>query len=213
MTKRHDLKAIIRARMEKTGESYSAARRHVEQVPDAALAPIINARRPPSTGIKGWILTGDAGDRYEVQVDPARRRESASSARIFLRDGEASDSSAMLMQHFLAHEYHGRRLWLSAFIATENVDGFCGLWMRLDGNTKMLLFNQTAGVKGTSDFVQREVVLDVDEEMTLVSFGIKLRGAGTAWLADVHIEVVGDDVQPTATRKLPDRPQNLDFVE
>ena len=212
MTKRHDLKAIIRGRMEKTGESYSAARRHVEQVPSVAPA-IVTARRPPSTGIKGWILTGEAPNRYEVQVDRARRREGSSSARILLREGEANDSSAILMQHYLAGEYHGRRLWLSAFIATENVDGGCSLWMRLNSNTQAFLFYEGPGVKGTSDFVQRDVVLDVAEEMTLVSFGITLTGGGTAWLADVQITVVGDEVQPSASLIPARHPQNLGFAE
>jgi hypothetical protein len=213
MTKRHDLKAIIRARMEKTGESYSAARRHIEHEPLVAPAPIITPRRLPATGIKGWILGGDAPDRYEVRLDPARRRENASSARISLRAGEANDSSAMLMQYFLAYEYHGRRVWLSAFIATEDVDGSCGLWMRLDSNTQAFLYYKSSHVKGTSDFVQRDVVLDVDEEMTLVSFGITLTGGGTAWLADAHLEVVGDEVQPSASRSPARHPQNLGFAE
>lgn len=68
-------------------------------------------------------------------------------------------------------------------------------------------------IKGTTDWTRYEIVLDVAQEATALSFGILTVG-GTVWLDDVAFEVVDASVPTTdmiggAAGSPPAEPQNL----
>ena len=128
--------------------------------------------------------------------------------------GEQPGGSVTLMQHFLAEDYRRRRLRLSGWIKTEGTTGACNLWMRIDENTRLLIFTTSPkATRGTCDWTQQQVVLDVDEEATMISIGLVMDGAGAAWLAGLALDIVGTDVPLTASRNIPRQPTNLDFNE
>jgi hypothetical protein len=228
MTKHRDLKALVRTRMEKTGESYAAALRHVEAAGEPPKAPP-EARGPlamragglrhswqatyrTKAPMDGWFVLGMNRDDHEVAVDRTQGHSASSSARIRSRDGSVT-SPTLVTQHFLAHDYHGKRLRLSAWLKCEHVTRSALLWMLLEDNTRLLLFTTATPITGTTDWTRREIVYDIDNEATLISIGFELAGAGAAWLADVAVEVVGTDVPTTGSRDIPSKPQNLSFGE
>jgi hypothetical protein len=204
MTTKNDLKRLIRERMDKTGERYAAARRHVLGARKDDTAPT-----PKPT--KGWLLQGATPHAYALALDPTGGPNGGPCARVRSREGSSPDSAA-LMQFFVADEYRGSRLRLSARIRTESLSAGCGLWMRLYENPREVLCNES-GIRGDESWTRREVVLDIDESITLISFGLEVRGEGTAWLADVAVERVGADVPATASRNIPSHPINLGFVD
>lgn len=66
--------------------------------------------------------------------------------------------------------------------------------MRVDGqNNAVLAFDnmQRRPLKGTFDWREAEVVLDVSSEATNIAFGVLLTGRGLVRLADLRSEVVG----------------------
>ncbi len=227
MTKNRDLKSLIRARMEKTGESYAAARRHVVGKADGS-DPSATRSEPPGpllsphgghaagdagNRIKGWFLGGEAPEDYDFGTDPTQRHQGAASAVVRAR-GEQPAGSVTLMQHFLAEDYRQRRLRLSGWVKTEGTTVSCNLWMRIDENTRLLIFTTSPrAARGTCDWTQQHVVLDVDEEATMISIGAVVHGAGSAWLAGLVLDIVGTDVPLTASRNIPRQPTNLDFSE
>lgn len=89
--------------------------------------------------------------------------------------------------------------------------------MRVDGPApgRSLAFDnmQARPVKGTTDWLRYDVVLDVAAEATAIAFGVLLRGRGEGWVADVRFEEVGPEVPTTGQSDQPDQPQNLDFAE
>jgi len=74
---------------------------------------------------------------------------------------------------------------------------------------------QDRPIKGTTGWQRYEVVLDVPQDSTGISFGILLDGAGEVWLSSTKFDVVGADVPVTGSgdRKIPDKPVNLEFTE
>jgi hypothetical protein len=212
MTKKRDLKVLVRKRMEKTGESYAAARRHIEDK-SATLQETGRATYMTKAPIEGWFVMGSNPDEYEIAIDNTQGHDTPSSALIRSRRDSAIHSSTMLRQHFLAHDYRGQRVRFSAWIKCEAVTGLARLWMRLDENTRLLLFHYASPVTGTCEWTRRELVFDIAEETTLISIGFQLDGAGAAWLADVAFDVVDRDVPATHSRQLPSRPRNLSFSE
>jgi hypothetical protein len=233
MTKNRDQKALVRKRMEKTGESYAAARRHIE-TPKQSAEPAAKAEPAPERGplalragglrhswqakyrtaapMDGWFVLGMNRDDHAVTVDRTQGHLTSSSALIRSRDSSVT-SPTLVTQHFLAHEYHGKRVRLSAWLKSENVTRSAVLWMLLEDNTRLLLFTTATPVTGTTDWTRREIVYDIDTDTTLISIGFELEGAGAVWLADVAVDIVGTEVRTTGSRQIPSQPKNLSFDE
>ncbi len=71
-------------------------------------------------------------------------------------------------------------------------------------------------VKGTEDWKNYQVVLDVPNDATGIFFGVVLNGSGNVLMSEVKVETVGLDVATTArpsdtAQPRPNTPTNLDF--
>ncbi|MGH3993895.1 MAG: hypothetical protein ACRDSN_15720 [Pseudonocardiaceae bacterium] len=123
-----------------------------------------------------------------------------------------------LMQTFSPGEYLGKRLRLSGGLFCEGVDGWAGLWMRVDGprGSDPLAFDnmQNRSLTGTRDWGRHDVVLDVPTHSRAIALGVLLSGRGEVLMADFGLEVVGEDVPTTDMYETPQHgPWNLDFSE
>ena len=67
---------------------------------------------------------------------------------------------------------------------------------------------------GTEDWTKCEIVVDVPEGATNISYGARLYGAGQVWFENLRIDVVGRNVKTTG---LPVghnwKPTNMDFKQ
>jgi RNA polymerase sigma factor (sigma-70 family) len=173
--------------------------------------------RPPMRRMvmHGWFMAGDHPGQYAHEITPgpeAGRR----AARVSFASQDSPGGFGTLMQMFKADDYRGKRMRFSAEARTKDVDGWLGLWMRVDGDTqRSLAFDnmQSRAVKGTTDWERYDVVLDVAEEATAIAFGVLLSGRGEGWISGVRFEPVGPEVATTGggTRGIADSPANLDF--
>ena len=137
-----------------------------------------------------------------------------------------------LTQAFDGAKYQGKRLRITAYVKSKDVENAAGLWMRMeayDGKGHCTIFSDFSGnraIKGTNDWNQHEIVMDVPKEGTaLIYFGALLAGKGQMWVDDFKFEVVGNDVKTTSRTGQPVKgtseppagfarePNNLDFEE
>jgi len=166
---------------------------------------------------KGWILAGAAPSDYEAGVD--RKITHSGRASGLLRAKEMPSKFGTLMQMFKADTYRGKRVRLSAWVKSQQVAGWAGVWMRVDGDdSKPLAFDnmQNRPIKGTSGWQRYEVVLDVADKASAIAFGILLDGAGAVWIDEVRFEIVDRSVPTTGMSggsSLPASPENLDFED
>jgi hypothetical protein len=119
------------------------------------------------------------------------------------------------MQTIAADDYRGRRVRLRAELAATGVDGWAGLWLRVDGPAgRINAFDncQDRPVAVDSGYAVYEVVLDVVIDSERLAFGVLLSGSGAVDIANVALDHVSDTV-PVTARMLPKTPVNLDFAE
>lgn len=181
----------------------------------------------------GWSLFGpvDGQPAFDFYggYDAGIKRSGVHSVT-FLAIEVTKDDQARLTQRFVADRYRGKRVRFSGYMKTNMVNGWAGLWMRVDTDTKVgWAFDdmEDLGVSGTTDWTQYQVVLDVPEDAATIYLGAHLYGRGQVWLDDCRFEVVGDDVPATDGSRyrggrdrtfsippfLEDEPVNLDFEE
>ena len=171
---------------------------------------------------RGWYLSGSNPGDYESGMDQTQYE----GRRVVYLKATAAVTKGFgtLMQDFRADSYTGKRVRLSAMLKSENVANWAVLWMRVDKSTgassspKMVAFDnmQDRPVKGTEDWKNYQVVLDVPVDATGISFGLLLNGSGNVLLSNVRIETVGLDVPLTAmsvatAQPRPSAPTNLDL--
>jgi hypothetical protein len=174
---------------------------------------------------KGWIASGSAPDLYEMGIDPSLPRTPAVIRSKFAADDSALRSAGKgfgtMMQSVLADPFRGKRLRLKAELKSEDVDGAGTIWMRIDrapGETlrfdNMEQRSKNGVLKGTADWIPREVVLDVPQDASSIHFGFYLRGRGKMWARLFDLAEVGEIVAATSSwQTFLDRPTNLDFKD
>jgi hypothetical protein len=161
----------------------------------------------------GWLKAGSQPADYDMGIDRGGAFTGGASGFIKSNTPEPRGFGTY-MQTFDATEYRGKRLRLSAYVKSERVDNWAGLWMRVDRDKKPVAFDnmQDRPIKNTEGWTQHSIVLDVDARATAVAFGILLAGRGAVWIDDVTFEVVGEEVPVTDFQgKLATTPRNLDF--
>jgi len=149
---------------------------------------------------QGWFLAGNRPMDYETGVDPQAAYGGQPSA--YLKSTKPQITGfGTLMQQFKADEYLGKRIRLGAFVKTDAVQDWAGIWMRVDKGTHSVAFDnmQNRAIKGTTAWQNYEVVLDVPADATGIAFGILMLGTGSAWINGAKLEVVGTNVPTTGS--------------
>ncbi|AKJ01404.1 hypothetical protein ATI61_103111 [Archangium gephyra] len=158
----------------------------------------------------GWFVTESTPKLYEAGLDTESPCEGNRSA--YLRSLQASPSGyGTFMQAFGAQTFRGKRLRFSAVMRTEDVQGWSGLWMRVEGEDpkEPLAFDnmQSRALVGTTPCKRYEVVLDVPQEAKAIMAGLMLSGTGKAWMGAVRFEPV--DASVPVTNLIAERPRRL----
>jgi AraC family transcriptional regulator len=148
-------------------------------------------------GTEGWHKAGSHPDDYKMKIVSDVKHNGNGSVIISALKDDV-DGFGTYMQTFKADYYHGKRLQLTAWIKTEDVSS-AQMWMRLDGKKDMTGFDNMDDrpIKGTTDWKQYSIVLDIPDETVFIAFGTFVHGSGTAWVDDYSLEIVGDDTSTT----------------
>lgn len=166
----------------------------------ALLAPVAAHAQVPS----GWQAITDGSGDYTVRSDGARRDGGQGFAGATIKANvESPRGSGMLAQSIRADAYRGKRVRLTGYLKTIGVnEGTAVLFMRVDGDGLVQTsdFMQNRPLMLTNDWARQEIVLEVPRNAIGVTYGFLLGGSGQAWLDDVAIDVVGDDVPTTGQR-------------
>lgn len=178
-------------------------------------------KAPPQDLMAGWLLSGSnpVDCRVGTSSDVCFRDKPSME---LISTASCDDGFSTIMTRVSAESYRGKRVRFSAFVRTDAVKQWAGLWMRIDAGSEMLRFDNMMGrgISGNTDWTEYQVVLDVPLESTDICYGLLLCGAGSAWLADCELDSV-DTAQCKATdvyrscgvRFQTDTPTNLDFSQ
>lgn len=164
----------------------------------------------------GWFPSGTNPSEYEMGIDNSIFQNGQACAFIKSKSPEENQFGT-LKQTISAENYLGKRLQLSGYIKSEDVEGWSGMWMRIDGEGKQHLeFDNMYGraIKGTTDWKKYELVLDIPSNSKTINYGVLLSGDGRVWFDNFELKEVDKNVPVTNLLKesgLPSQPINLDF--
>ncbi|WP_257668507.1 S41 family peptidase [Parapedobacter tibetensis] len=149
----------------------------------------------------GWGNFGETG--YKLSLDSAVVKSGKYAAAIAF---EAENPGYRAWMFTIPGSYPGREITLSGYIKTEDVEGFAGLWLRID---PQLAFNnmQQQGLAGTTDWTRYEFALPMNPEKTdQTVLGGLLVGKGKVWFDSLAVTIDGKDIatlEPLEKKKVP----------
>lgn len=168
----------------------------------------------------GWFKNGSNKSVFDVGVDANESWGGMPSAYAKSTSPDAEKEFGGMAQSLSAEQYRNQRVRLSGWMKTQDVaNGGGQLWLRIDGQTP----GQTLGFdnmekrapKGTTDWEEYSIVLDVPNEATSLNYGFFLKGQGQVWVNAMTVTPVGPEVPTTnmlgKPRELPKTPVNLGF--
>lgn len=154
---------------------------------------------------RGWFVGGTDPTSYSVEAKAGQC--SARAAVLESRPTVKPQGSVTVMQLFRAEKYRGQRVRFSGTVATKDVAGWSGLFLRVDGPEKRTLaFDnmQQRPLKGTTSCSTQAVVVDVAPTAEFIALGILLDGEGSAELSNIALEPVKvEDVPSTSLVNAP----------
>ena len=167
--------------------------------------------------IDGWILAGNKPNSYAIGLDKSVYKTGSASAFLESTDKKI-EGFGTLMQTCGADEYLAKRIKMTAYIKSEDVSDWAGMWLRVDSKQgkRSLSFDnmQDRPIKGDNDWTLCEIILDVPEESGTLNFGVLLSGTGKVWFDNIKFEVVDKlETKPTKVDMMNRKPSNLDFGE
>ena len=165
-----------------------------------------NMEETTEDGVVAWGTVADRTNPFEGEV----------SARFQSDDSKpAAGMTRSVVQWLDATAYRGKRIRYRAAVRTESTTGGqAQLWCRVDrkpaanGQTELGGFdNMSDRPIRSPDWKHHEIVLDVADDATVIAAGMFIIGhKTTAWLDDVSLEVVADDIEVTDNRASGRRP-------
>lgn len=150
-----------------------------------------------------WYYRGSLPASYEM--GPDKNIEFSNQTVLKIKSIESKiNGFGTIMKTIKPDSYLGKTVRMTAYVKSEKVKSWAGLWMRVDYyNARVLAFDnmQKRPIKGSTDWIKYEVVLFVPAEATSISYGVLLDGTGQIWLKDLVLEVVDDTVPETGPNK------------
>jgi hypothetical protein len=141
--------------------------------------------------VDGWSLAGSRADAYQLLKDEA----------LVLRcTADPEGGFGTMMRTTATATRVQQRMRLAASIRGSGVEGWAGLWMRVDdAHGQGVAFDnmQDRALRGTFDWTPVEVVLDVPTDARAVAHGVLLAGRGELKVAGIRLETVDESVPTT----------------
>ena len=172
-----------------------------------------NAESPlPSGWQRQSVLGADQACTAGIQTPlgaQARRSLTVECTRV-------TDGAMSVLQTIAADDYRGKRMRFAARVRADKVRGWGGLFMRVSSpDARVIAFDDmsTRPLRGTLDWRDVQVILDVEPTASSISFGLRLsEGPGQVWAEGFRFEeVAADDPSISINLRplLPTKPQNL----
>jgi hypothetical protein len=167
--------------------------------------------------INGWFLAGATPQYYEIGTFS----EGPNGNKVaYLRStaDRIDEGFGTLMQSFEPGDFLGKKVRLTGRIKAINIKDWSGMWMRIDGQKRgkreTLSFDNMydRGIRGSKEWDYYEIVLEVPEKATGISYGVLINGTGEVLIDGFRFEVIDEDTETTGKgRAVLSKPTNTDF--
>lgn len=145
-----------------------------------------------------WYISETKKKYYKINLyrDSLNNNEIITSIKCLKNK---SKEQCTYMTYFEPTAILGKKIKLTGEIKCQNVIGYSCFWMRIDGSDpkKPIAFNDMKDkqLKGTVDWTNFEITLEIPKEASKIIFGALLKGSGQTWYKNVKILIANTESQ------------------
>lgn len=146
-----------------------------------------------------WQFRASKKDQYQAVFDEIEKYQGNASVKL-ASTVNTPEGFSHFSQVIDPAIYRGKRIAISAYLKSQNVAEFSGIWARIDSDKdRAIQFDNMSNrpVLGDTAWRMYTIVLDVPQNASSLSFGMLLKGVGTLWADQFAINIVSDEVQST----------------
>ena len=162
----------------------------------------------------GWFKAGSQPKSYEMGIDKGAGQDGKNAATI-KSTAKKINGFGTLMQECLPDKFLGKRIRMSGYVKSKDVNDKAGLWLRIDqaDSKKPLSFDNMLDrpITGTTDWKKYEIILNVPSNASMIAYGALIVGTGQIWFDNLAFEIVDNTVPETRNVMPVNEPMNLDF--
>ncbi|WEK06374.1 MAG: hypothetical protein P0Y65_09055 [Candidatus Devosia phytovorans] len=167
---------------------------------------------------EGWANGGFQPDGYfRIGLDPANTG-CALIVSTPLADHALQDQFGTMSQSINAEPYRNNAVRVACQLSSEHIDGAGTMWLRVDDRRGTglrfanLLDMKDVHLKGTRDWADFAITLDVPDESVSIHYGFLLQGRGLLRARNFTVELAAATNQPERRRAYRhELPINLGF--
>jgi len=145
---------------------------------------------------KDWTNFGDGN--HKISFDKAIAQNGVVSGRI---ESTTNSNGFKALAYSIPADFGGKKIKLSGYLKVENVEGWAGLWLRIDPNVGFDNM-QARNIKGTKDWKKYDIELDYNNKAKTIVFGGLLVGSGKIWVDNFTITIDGKPLSEAPEREL-----------
>ncbi len=164
---------------------------------------------------KGWHKDGTDPDAYSAGMEPGSGVSGSKAGTIQSVRGRITGYCS-LVQSFKPGRYRNKKIRLSGYMKSWDVEKYAGFFLRIDGQPTegALAFDnmEDRPIKGTTDWTKYEITLYVSDNAQEIVIGAILNGHGKIWFDNIHIDVIDEPTDKKGTI-IYKGPVNLNFEE
>src|SRR4051795_3808055 len=139
--------------------------------------------------IPGWAVTGpgDYTPDFELThyAGGFAEEQHQDQPSVWLRSTVPNaEEHGVIMQRIRSDRYRGKRIRFAAWVRSEGVEQWGGLWVRVTprDDTRSYAHGRAAAT-GTADWQLLSVAVEVAPDASYIMFGLALHGNGKVWMS------------------------------
>ena len=141
-------------------------------------------------GTAYWVVAGSNSKNYVLGIERERPYKGKTSA--YIKSVRNTKGFGFMMRYTKnISAYRGKRIRMSAYVKSKNVQQFAGLWIAPSGNKDGNNYHESGSLTGTTGWKKSVIILNVPYNATDLRFGVKLQGSGKVWVDDFKFEIIG----------------------
>lgn len=157
---------------------------------------------------QGWSLMGNGGPQAlpgscEIGIDSQKSFEGKQQYSVLCANSFLPSFGGARQRVTDDARYRGKRVRVSAWLKASgieavsnpqypNAEGEGGMWLGVGSSRRGMRTDRMPdrAIKGSTDWVYRDFVVDIPEDNDLIQVGYWMQGKGQIWMRDVSVEEV-----------------------
>ena len=151
----------------------------------------------PKNSLPVWIWPG--GGNYECKIDSVIKQHGKYSISIeSLKDTSSTGDYGNfgVFTSFIPSQFVGSEIILRGWLKTENVSVWAGLWLRIDGESGPIAFDNmySRKISGTNEWKEYSIKLPFSDSAKKIAFGGLMSAKGKIWVDNLEILIDSVDI-------------------